>query len=751
MPLAAHCHSLRPDKTSGWLAFFELGENGPRAGQFLVVGPELVDRADDVQAALRAGQAAVRYLKDVPGHAPPVTLLEATSRILLHESAKTQTSLEFGCAVLEDDALWFMSRGGVRLVPLGDDAQHTFASERPHAVSVNPGDRFFLGRLPGGGEDLDPDVRRRLEHASGGDGGLILQMVKREDIPNVPGRRPAPAPKRDDRQLEFETVIHELQLEFPKESEFGSPASPSDPAPQETPAPAAPVPEATEAAAPPETASEPEPRQPAAPDVEAPGDEGMEAPGHAETAPEPEPVSETEQTEPEPNPETEPEPEVSREPESRPALDPSPDPEPVGAHAYEPGDPHDAPPYTDDLNPVPSGLLPAAGETSQTFAPEETRGLGFWISIVAAGVALGALASYLFLIRPQMQRAGDRAGGVEPVVKASVVPDSLPRGVVQETVWEDQFTQAVTSTPVVAEDKVIFGCRDGRVYALSRADGRRVWAYAAADGFGSSPARAGETIVIGGYDGRIYALDIHSGEERWSVETKGRIVASPTVDDGTAYVGSYDHNLYAVSVHDGRVRWTHDLDAVLWSSPVCRDGMVWVAGLDGRVTALSGDRGKVLWQVETGAPIYSTPAVGESRVFVGSQDGSVYAFDRATGDLAWKTPAGSGEVNGSPAVQEGRVVIGTDAGTVLAMDAETGKVLWTVATGGQVKSRPAFLGPRVWVTGYDGLLHGIDWKNGSETAVIRTESSAYSSPTIDENVAFFGALDGRFFAIRLQS
>ena len=48
-------------------------------------------------------------------------------------------------------------------------------------------------------------------------------------------------------------------------------------------------------------------------------------------------------------------------------------------------------------------------------------------------------------------------------------------------------------------------------------------------------------------------------------------------------------------------------------------------------------------------------------------------------------------------------------------------------------------------------MNGIDWRNGNEMTSIRTESSAYSSPTIDEDIAFFGALDGRFFAIRLRS
>jgi outer membrane protein assembly factor BamB len=176
-----------------------------------------------------------------------------------------------------------------------------------------------------------------------------------------------------------------------------------------------------------------------------------------------------------------------------------------------------------------------------------------------------------------------------------------------------------------------------------------------------------------------------------------------------------------------------------------------VAGLDGRLTAVSTEDGRVRWRVETGGPIYSSPALGEERVFVGSQDGHLYAFDRSTGDLAWKVSGGGGEVNGSPAYHEGRVVIGTDAGVVLCVKAETGETLWKVTTGGQIKSRPSFRGPLAWITGYDGYLHGIDWSTGSEMARIRTDSSAFSSPAIHEDTAYFGALDGRFFAIRLEA
>ena len=84
MPLTARCHSLRPDKNSGWLAFFELVSRGTRSAQFLVVGPEEARDPAARAAALRAGQAEVRYLKEVPDHAPSSTVLDSIARILDH-------------------------------------------------------------------------------------------------------------------------------------------------------------------------------------------------------------------------------------------------------------------------------------------------------------------------------------------------------------------------------------------------------------------------------------------------------------------------------------------------------------------------------------------------------------------------------------------------------------------------------------------------------------------------------------------
>jgi outer membrane protein assembly factor BamB len=169
-------------------------------------------------------------------------------------------------------------------------------------------------------------------------------------------------------------------------------------------------------------------------------------------------------------------------------------------------------------------------------------------------------------------------------------------------------------------------------------------------------------------------------------------------------------------------------------------------GIDGTVTALDPRTGTVRWQARAGGKIYASPALGDGKVFVGSEDEHLYAFDLATGHTLWKLAVG-GAVNGSPAYGEGRIVAGTEGGVLVGADAATGAEMWRVTTA--LRGRPAFLGPRVWTVGYDGVLRGVRWGDGVEDAAFATDSSVYSSPALVDGVAYFGAMDGRFLAVDL--
>jgi len=691
MSLTARCHSLRPDRTSGWLIYFELAEQGPRGGHFLVVGPGVTRQPENIQTALRAGQAAVRYLKEVPANAPPLTLLEATARILDHES-KGGSDLEFGCAVLEGRELWLLTRGAVRLVALSPEPGVPFGAGRPHAVSVEAGDRYFLGRVPESVEAAtSEELRARLERG-GGDGGLVVRLAASDRLQAVD-----PAASDDEGETVFETI----------EPRAATPVS-TEPPPVKAESPVETIEPPTSK---PEPSVKPEPLTPG----DTPSKLLRRIPVPAKAMP-PEP----------PTP-------------SKPVAE--------GPHVEPPKRWGRKPSSTPMSTPVPPTMV-ATPELEEDDKPPrvEGRGLGFWLGVVAAFFALLALVVYLVAVRPHVRNASQPKTTAPTDSLHGALPPPAINGPLR-VAWQAQFGDAVSSSPVIAGDRVVFGCRDGNVYALRTANGDSLWAFAAKDGFGASPVQCGNLIVIGSYEGTVYALDVFTGASRWSVPTQGRIVASAACDSTSVYVGSYDHRLYAITLANGAVRWSRDLGGVLWASPAADGGQIIVAGLDGRVTSVDAGTGRVRWSASLGGPIYSSPALGEGRVFVGTRGGDVVALDARTGAVDWKVDAG-GAVNGAAAYRNGWVVVGNESGEVLGILSETGRVEWRVKTKGEVRSRPAFSGDQVWVTGYDGWLRALELRSGKEAAALAVGASIFSSPAVGTEAVYFGALDGRFFSVQ---
>ncbi len=60
------------------------------------------------------------------------------------------------------------------------------------------------------------------------------------------------------------------------------------------------------------------------------------------------------------------------------------------------------------------------------------------------------------------------------------------------------------SSPVIANNKIVFGSIDGRLYVLNLKDGKEIWSYEIGAAIPGSPAVTGGKVVIGAEDGRIY-------------------------------------------------------------------------------------------------------------------------------------------------------------------------------------------------------------------------------------------------------
>lgn len=146
----------------------------------------------------------------------------------------------------------------------------------------------------------------------------------------------------------------------------------------------------------------------------------------------------------------------------------------------------------------------------------------------------------------------------------------------------------IIATPLVTDSSVYYGASDGqRFYASDRRTGRVRWSVPVRTRVFGSAVLADDAILFGGFNGRLFALDPRDGRERWTWQVPtsrerwhtvydsagaptdefrdlyragrgleaearilllGSIAGTPVVHDGTAYVASADGTLYALAL-----------------------------------------------------------------------------------------------------------------------------------------------------------------------------------------------------------
>jgi eukaryotic-like serine/threonine-protein kinase len=189
--------------------------------------------------------------------------------------------------------------------------------------------------------------------------------------------------------------------------------------------------------------------------------------------------------------------------------------------------------------------------------------------------------------------------------------------------------------------------------------------------------------------------------------------------------------------------------AVMFRGGATRNGVY--ADSPGR--ALAG----VQWRFVTEGDVISSPSVLDQTVYVGSGDGRLYALDRSAGTKKWAFDAGNA-IPSSPAIGGGAVYIGTRDGHFFAVDAATGKQRWRFATGplmpwpwghesGDVyTSSPAFADGIVYFGAGDGRVYAVDAATGKEKWHGETGGRVRSSPAVDTSRVYVGSADGRVYA-----
>ncbi len=380
-----------------------------------------------------------------------------------------------------------------------------------------------------------------------------------------------------------------------------------------------------------------------------------------------------------------------------------------------------------------------------------------------------------------------------PTPTATPAPTDTPQPDPGSLYWSFQTEGAIWGTPTVQDNVVYIGSDDKNLYALDSASGKVKWKFATGDLVRSTPTLANGNVYFESDDGYLYAVNSQTGEQVWRTDIdnttvrevpddKARVFdylqSSPAIEDSTLYIGSADGYVYAVDAASGQIRWKFNTTKPVRATPTVVDGVVYIGSWNGFFYAIDASTGELKWMYQASTvgnpdyfvrPIQTKALVTDGLVICASRKASVFALDVKTGELKWEHRYGNSMwVESSPMLQNGVLYIGSSGSQfVLSLEADTGTPRGILQTQTFNWGTPAlventlYIGAAVYQDPRDkaGLL-ALQTDNGKITGrkwnvPINTTKAAgglwygvASSPIVVDEVIYFGALDGKVYAIR---
>ncbi len=232
--------------------------------------------------------------------------------------------------------------------------------------------------------------------------------------------------------------------------------------------------------------------------------------------------------------------------------------------------------------------------------------------------------------------------------------------------WQFPGNGAALTTPVVADNRVVFGSGDHNLYALDAKTGAVKWTATNGYIFTATPLLDDGIVVIGDQGGNIGGFDLASGKSLWSF-IAGAINTAATSRAGCAYLTSADRSVYALNIKSGQRRWQYGMHGYSDYSPVVAGALIIVANRAGELLGLDAQTGTLIWQTELGGTPFSQPIFWPhtNAIVLKIDDHQIGAFDAASGKIRWLYT--TKPIVTSPVMNDNSITVATSAGDVVAL------------------------------------------------------------------------------------
>ncbi len=271
-------------------------------------------------------------------------------------------------------------------------------------------------------------------------------------------------------------------------------------------------------------------------------------------------------------------------------------------------------------------------------------------------------------------------------------------------------------SPIGDQGRILVGCGDGQLYALSADDGSLLWSYASGEELGSAPVVSNGLVLVLSTSDTLFALDAQTGKWAWRYrrESSGHEfaihgVSSPLLVGDLAVAGFSDGAVVALHPKDGSVVWQHVTSGGSElqdssGSPQSDGERIFVANYKDGLTALAVQDGRILWQ-------RALPTAGQlrlsGRTLFAAAVGKLAAFNAYDGTPLWEKGIGSASATGLLTFP-GVLVVSME-GPMLFLNARTGRPLGRAFDPGKagITSAPGLNGRDLYVLSNNGWLYAM--------------------------------------------
>jgi outer membrane protein assembly factor BamB len=247
--------------------------------------------------------------------------------------------------------------------------------------------------------------------------------------------------------------------------------------------------------------------------------------------------------------------------------------------------------------------------------------------------------------------------------------------------WNVRLNGEVLSPAAISDKLVVVRTVDGKLRALSPADGHDLWTQEqqvprlSLRGT-ATPVIIGDLVLCGFDNGKVVAVSAADGSMQWEATVTpphGRTELERLVDIDSP-VGVSGKDVYAVSfqgkvamlaLDTGQVWWSHDASS--YRGLTRDDDTLYLSEADGEIVALKARTGAEVWRQNALLHRGLSPlAVTDDSVIAGDFQGYVHWVDKATGALAARVSSGKVRISTAPLVAGNLVVVVNDRGQISA-------------------------------------------------------------------------------------